>query len=198
MLCQACYRPARALLCERCRHLMRPAPDRILSGGVRLMAAFEHSGPARSLVHQLKYRGLTGYADLVTAVLAPLLPALPVVPVPRVWARQLKYGLDPAVVLAERIAKSKGVPVIKSLVAPIHTRRRAGGDHSRPVAPFRISRMPTTRFVLVDDVVTTGRTLEAAIGLLGPEKVALAVSANAAPPVSSLPAPIPRSLKHRQ
>jgi predicted amidophosphoribosyltransferase len=108
------------------------------------------------------------------------------VPVPRVWTRQLRYGLDPAVVLAERLGRLKGVPVIKSLVAPIYTRRRAGGDHSRPVAPFRISRMPGTGFMLVDDVVTTGRTLEAAIGLLGSEKVALAVSANAAPPVSSL------------
>ena len=168
---------------------MRPAPDRILSRGVRLMAAFEHSGPARALVHQLKYRGLTGYADLVAMMLAPSLPALPIVPVPRVWTRQLRYGLDPAVVLAESLGRSKGVPVIKSLVAPIYTRRRAGGDHTRPVAPFRIARMPASGFVLVDDVVTTGRTLEAAISLLGPDRVALAVSANAAPPVSSLLAP---------
>ena len=51
--------------------------------------------------------------------------------------------------------------------------------------------MPGTGFMLVDDVVTTGRTLEAAIGLLGPEKVALAVSANAALPVSSLLGPMP-------
>lgn len=191
MLCQACFRPARGLLCETCRHLMRPAPDRILAGGVRLVAAFEHSGPARALVHHLKYRGLTAYADLVALVLSPSLPALPIVPVPRVWTRQLRYGLDPAIVLAERLGRLKGVPVIKSLVAPIHTRRRAGGDHSRPIAPFRISRMPGTGFMLVDDVVTTGRTLEAAIGLLGPEKVALAVSANAAPPVSSLLGPGP-------
>lgn len=49
--------------------------------------------------------------------------------------------------------------------------------------------MPATGVVLVDDVVTTGRTLETAIALLGPEKVALAVSANAAPPVSSLLTP---------
>ena len=189
MLCQSCFRPTRFLICESCRHLIRPAPDRILTGGVRLVAAFEHSGPARALVHQLKYRGLTGYADLVALVLAPSIPALPLVPVPRVWTRQLRYGVDPAVVLAERLAKSKGVPVIKSLVPPIHTRRRAGGDHSRPVAPFRISGMQATGFVLVDDVVTTGRTLEAAITLLGPEGVALAVCANAAPPVSSLLAP---------
>jgi predicted amidophosphoribosyltransferase len=140
-------------------------------------------------VHQLKYRGLTGYADLVALVLAPKIPAVTVVPVPRVWTRQLKYGVDPAVVLAERIAKTMGVGVIKSLVSPIHTRRRAGGDHSKPVAPFRIAGTPAGRFVLVDDVVTTGRTLEAAISLLGPEVVAMAVCANAAPPVSSLLTP---------
>jgi len=177
------------MLCEKCRGLMRPAPDRVLVGGVRLVAAFEHSGPARALVHNLKYRGLTGYAYLVAAVLAPALPNLPIVPVPRVWARQLQYGLDPAVVLGERLARSIRVPVIKSLEAPIYTRRRAGGDHSRPVAPFRMTTVPASRVVLVDDVVTTGRTLEAAIAVLGAERVALAVCANAAPPVSSLLAP---------
>ncbi|HEY6628548.1 MAG TPA: phosphoribosyltransferase family protein [Acidimicrobiia bacterium] len=168
---------------------MRPAPDRVLSGGVRLVAAFEHSGPARALVHQLKYRGLTAYADVVAMVLEGIIPRLPIVPVPRVWSRQLQYGVDPAVVLAERLARSLRVPVIKSLSAPIHTRRRAGGDHSRPVAPFRMTEVIAGGVVLVDDVVTTGRTLEAAIGLLGAERVALAVCANAAPPVSSLPAP---------
>jgi hypoxanthine phosphoribosyltransferase len=93
------------------------------------------------------------------------------------------------VVLGERLARSIRVPVIKSLEAPIHTRRRAGGDHSRPVAPFRMTTVPASRVVLVDDVVTTGRTLEAAIAVLGAERVALAVCANAAPPVSSLLAP---------
>ncbi len=189
MLCQACFSATKGILCENCRGLMRPAPDRVLSGGVRLVAAFEHSGPARALVHQLKYRGLTGYADLVAMVLAPSLPALPIVPVPRVWARQLQYGLDPAVVLSGRLARSIRVPVIKSLSAPIHTRRRAGGDHSRPVAPFRLTTVPEGGVVLVDDVVTTGRTLEAAIELFGAERVALAVCANAAPQVSSLLAP---------
>jgi predicted amidophosphoribosyltransferase len=154
-----------------------------------LVAAFEHSGPARVLVHQLKYRGLTGYADVVAMILGPRLPELPIVPVPRVWSRQLQYGVDPAVVLAERLARSIRVPVIKSLSAPIHTRRRAGGDHSKPVAPLRMTRVPAGGVMLVDDVVTTGRTLEAAIGLLGAERVALAVCANAAPQVSSLPAP---------
>ncbi len=46
--------------------------------------------------------------------------------------------------------------------------------------------MPVSQVVLVDDVVTTGATLEMAIGVLGAERVALAVAANAAPPVSSL------------
>jgi predicted amidophosphoribosyltransferase len=173
---------------------MRPAPDRLLSGGVRLVAAFEHSGPARALVHQLKYRGLTAYADLVALVLAPVLPAIPIVPVPRVWTRQLQYGVDPAVVLAGRLARLMRVPVIKSLAAPIHTRRRAGGDHSRPVAPFRVTKVPTSGVVLVDDVVTTGRTLEAAIELVGAERVVLAVCANAASPVSSLLAPKSRQI----
>ncbi len=46
--------------------------------------------------------------------------------------------------------------------------------------------MPEGPVVLVDDVVTTGATLEAAVAALGAGRVALAAVANAAPAVSSL------------
>jgi predicted amidophosphoribosyltransferase len=52
--------------------------------------------------------------------------------------------------------------------------------------PFHLRVMPESPIVLVDDVVTTGATLEMAIGILGAGRVALAVAANAAPAVSSL------------
>ena len=104
MLCQVCHLPARRFLCERCRNGLRPAPERLLDGGIRVVAAFEHSGVARDLVLGLKYRGLTAFAELVAETLASRVPALPIVPVPRTWSRQMRYGVDPAREIAIRLA----------------------------------------------------------------------------------------------
>ena len=69
---------------------------------------------------------------------------------------------------------------------PIHSHRRAGGDHRRPVVPFRSTDQAQGTVVLVDDVFTTGATMTAAIRAVGPENVRAAVVANVVPEVSSL------------
>ena len=61
-----------------------------------MVPAFEHEGAARDLVHALKYRGLTVFAEMVTDALVDRVPPLPVVPVPRAWSRQIVFGVDPA------------------------------------------------------------------------------------------------------
>lgn len=187
MLCQACHGfSRRRILCEVCRRRVRPAPDRLLSGGVRVIAAFEHSGPARVLAHHLKYRGLEGYAGIVADVLASRIPKAPLVPIPRARSRVIRYGVDPAVVLARCLSERTGAPIHRLLAPSIHTRRRAGGDHRRPVGPLRIVKSPLECVTLVDDVLTTGATLEAAIAVIGPGHIRAAVVANAVPEVSSL------------
>jgi predicted amidophosphoribosyltransferase len=147
---------------------------------VRLVAAFEHVGPAKDLIYGLKYRGLVRYADLVVETVAGRVPCLPVVPVPRAWTRQLRYGIDPAREIALRLARALGAPMVELLAPPIHTRRRAGGDHTRPVSLFASRGPVPDRFVLVDDVVTTGATVRSASNSLQMERLALVVAANAA------------------
>ncbi len=166
---------------------MRPAPDRLLPGGVRLVAAFRHEGAAKKLVHQLKYQGMTSFATLTAEVLAPRLTPLPLVPVPRSWSRRLKYGVDPARLIAQRLSSLLEVPVIDALQAPLHAPRRAGRDHSRPVAPYRVRVFPPSPVWIVDDVVTTGSTVLAAIAALGPGNVRGVVSANVVENVTSVP-----------
>lgn len=179
MLCLVCHRPGRSALCLQCRASLRPAPDRVLAGGVRLISGFDHMGPAKTLVHHLKYRGITSYADLVAGVLAPRTPLLPLVPIPRALTRRVKYGIDPGRILAAKLSALTGAPVAPLLGAPLHSRRRAGGDHRRPVGPFRVHGPLPPAVVLVDDVVTTGATLEAAIESLGSDRVRMAIAANA-------------------
>lgn len=185
MLCQACHSPARGFLCARCRNGLRPAPERILAGGTRLVAAFVHEGVARELVHGLKYRGVTSFADLVVEMIAARVPRFPVVPVPRTWSRQLRYGIDPAREIGLRLARAKDVPLLDLLSAPLHSRQRAGGDHNRPPPSLEAARARSGPVVLVDDVVTTGATIRSAIQALGSERIALVLAANLADTVSS-------------
>ena len=186
MLCLVCFVADSRGLCSGCRAEMRPAPDRIIQGGIRLVSAFEHTGPARTLVHHLKYRGLTRYADLVARILAPEVPDLPIVAIPRAWSRFVRYGVDPAAELAARVAAIKGVPHLRLFNRPWHSPRRAGGDHSLPPPEFRLSQRPPSQVVLVDDVVTTGATLGAVANIIGSDRVLMALAANAASTVSTL------------
>jgi predicted amidophosphoribosyltransferase len=199
MLCQACHRfHSGHLICARCRQQIRLASDRLLPGGVRLVAAFEHSGPAKTLIHHFKYRGLAGYADLAASVLAERLPQLPLVPVPRARTRRIRYGIDPARALADRLAHHLGVPVLSLLQPPLHRQRRAGGDHSRGVTGFRLRHTPEGPVLVVDDVVTTGATMLSAITSIGENHVRAAVAANAVPGSTSLLATKPSALIAQQ
>ena len=186
MICQACHRTTAGVLCRACRGRLRPASDRILDSGIRLIAAYEHVGPARTLVHQLKYRGILDFVALVAEELVERIPPVPLVPVPRALSRRIRYGVDPAQMLAQRLSFLSGLPVVDALWPPVHSVRRAGGDHSRPAGRFAIRRQPDRPIQIVDDVVTTGRTLASAADALGENRVIAAVVANATDPVSSL------------
>ena len=180
MLCQTCYLPGTDwMVCQDCRRSMRRAPDRILRGGVPVLAAFEHSGAARLLAHHLKYRGLSGYATLVAATLAPRVPEGPLVPVSRALSRRLRYGTDPSSMIASELSRLTGSPIVHLFKTVGHSRRRAGGDH-HVAAPIPVVRKRTLeKVVLVDDVMTTGATLEAAVSAIGVRQVRAAVVANA-------------------
>ncbi len=143
-----------------------------------MATAFEHTGLAADLMHGLKYRGVTGYARVVADELGPRLPQLPLVPVPRVWTRYLRYGVDPSAELAVSLGRSMGSPVWPLLSRPLHTARRAGHNISRGAPAFALRRQVPTPVILVDDVVTTGVTLRAAVNALGRPNVGMVVAAN--------------------
>lgn len=178
MVCLGCQKVSAAVLCPVCTRSLRPAPDRILPGGIPLIAGFEHLGSAKTLIHHLKYRGVPVFAEIVADAVAGRLPNAPLVPVPRALSRRMKYGVDPARVLAFALGRRLGVPVVDALVAPVHTPRRAGGDHSTRVAPFKTRWVLRSPVIVVDDVLTTGSTVIAAVEAIGPQWVAAVATAN--------------------
>jgi predicted amidophosphoribosyltransferase len=186
MICLACHRATRGSLCDVCVRSLVPAPDRLLPGGVRVVASFAHEGAARRLVHLLKYRGVVGYADVVAEMLADRLPDLPLAPIPRAWSRRLRYGVDQAEILALALSRRTGAPLTRALSPPWHAMRRAGGDHGRAVTAFGVRHFDAPEVVLVDDVVTTGATVLAATRALGVDRVRMVAAANTVLGVSSL------------
>lgn len=135
-------------------------------------------------MHLLKYRGVLVYADVVAEALVDRLPALPLVPVPRALSRKVRYGVDPAQQIAKAVSRLNGAPCLEALARPLHTPRRAGRDHHRNVPKFTLARPLPPAVVVVDDVVTTGATVAAAVTALGLGSVRLVAAANT---VSSMP-----------
>lgn len=170
---------------------MRRARDRQIDGHLRAVAAFEHNGVAARLVHALKYSGLDVLVPLAVEVLEPRAPAGSIfVPVPRAWSRLVRYGVDPARLIAAELARRTNGQVVHGLRREIHTPRRAGSNRDQVKWVFRPRLRLKRDYVLVDDVLTTGRTALAAAQALLPARAEFVMTATSAHQVSSLFVPV--------
>jgi predicted amidophosphoribosyltransferase len=181
MICLACRRGAGGRLCRECGDGLRPVPDQLLDGGLRVTSAYLHRGPARLLVHNLKYRGIEGAGRILAEAMADLIPpSATLVPIPRVVWRELRHGIDPAAVLASQLARLTGGRRRDLLAPPMFGSSQAKSSRDRRRPPmFRAMDSPEGPFVLVDDVVTTGGTALNAWRALG-RRPALILSATSA------------------
>lgn len=134
----------------------------------RAWAPLAHSGPARRLVHALKFDGALPVAGVMAAQLAAGLPrelrGRPIVPVPPQPLRRRRRGFDAVEVMAVRLARRTGAPVISCLArtdrSARHTRRGRRARAEQAVGIVTTGPVPP-EVILLDDVHTTGATLEA-------------------------------------
>lgn len=139
----------------------------------------EHDGAARTLVRRLKYEGVAAVAHLVAPGLARLVPAAGtcLVPVPRTPIRRIRYGVDPAATLAAALSLHSGLPVVHALAPPLWHPPNAGSARRERRPPRLTARRVVHGAVLVDDVSTTGATLDAAAEAVGFVHGALTITA---------------------
>mgnify|MGYP001828701628 FL=1 len=170
MFCLACTVPCREDLCGPCRLRLRAASEVTVGLGLTGVAGFVHEGPARRLVHALKYRAVVAAAGPLADAMADRLPTTTtaLVPIPRARFRRFRYGVDPAALLATLVASRTGLAVIDGLTSPWWWRRHAGRARSeRSSVSFVASGAMVPRgAALVDDVLTTGATARAAASAL--------------------------------
>ncbi len=182
--CAGCGEVSAAALCERCVEALaaEPIPATRTAAHGRLLAAFPHGGVARRAIHAGKYRGHQAAIRLLAAVaaerLAPALSGTPapaaVVPVPLGPRRRRSRGYNQAEVAARALAGLPTAGPLRPLLARTRdTPAQVGRDRRARLAnlegAFRWvgERLPSGSTAwLVDDVLTTGATLEAAAAAL--------------------------------
>jgi ComF family protein len=174
-LCGECARALPWLPKRTCPRCGLPSHRRACPAGraafARAWAPLAYDGVARELVAALKFRGALPVAALMAAHMAANLPAElrsgagALVPVPAQPARARRRGFDGAGVLASELAGRLRLPEHACLRRRDRERRQVGASRSQRRRAgrmwFELRAPPPGRALLVDDVHTTGATLDA-------------------------------------
>lgn len=144
-----------------------PSLDRLVAG-----ASYGSSPLLREAIRRFKYRRIAMYSEVLGEAIAetshfiPEWPPAVVCPVPLHWTRQFLRGFNQAAILADAVSSARGWPVRSLLI-----RTRATGSQARRSDVDRRTALQRaftfhgdvvpSRVILVDDVCTTGATLEA-------------------------------------
>jgi ComF family protein len=168
--CDRCWMPVRAgAFCRRCTD----EPPSYTS----IRAPFIMEDGARRLAHELKYEGLTSLAEPMARLMAPRIDPASlevVVPVPLHPSRERSRGYNQAAELARHFAAVASIRCepralrrvrnTEPLAKTMHREERRAIVAGAFAA--RAERVDGLRVLLVDDVVTTGATLDACAAAL--------------------------------
>lgn len=186
-ICPRCWRDLRFIRPPLCDRLGIPLPydagDQPVSSMAlkhpplydRARAALAFDGLVRNLVHAFKYADRHEAVPLFTrwmddAGRALIAEADMIAPVPLHPWRLLRRRFNQSAVLAGRLARAHGKPMALDLKRVRHTKQQVGlafGERRSNVAgafqvrPKRRAALAGKRVLLVDDVITTGATVEA-------------------------------------
>ena len=182
--CPGCGLEGRTL-CERCRRVMARRMSEPAGAPLGLavdlpfgLAQLEwccaYTGPARAALHRLKYDGELRLVEPLGDLMAERWRRSGIggdwlVPVPVHAQRRRERGFDQAELLARAVGRRLGMPVVQALERAEQTAaqhrlgrraRSANVGQAFKAAPASRGRLRGRWMIVVDDVVTTGATLE--------------------------------------
>ena len=185
LYCANCRRRTRRLqepTCDRCGAEVEHARAACLCGArlrtlTRLRSAAVYEGPLEKALHRFKYEGRRPLRQPLALLLAEHLAVEGVAAEAVTWvplhpARQRRRGYNQAELLGRELARLCGLPTVADLVRLRDTPPQVGLDRLRRQANvagafgWEGPELHRRSLLLVDDVATTGATLEACAAAL--------------------------------
>ncbi len=183
ILCDWCLPDAIQPIPERCYRCKQFSPDSQVCSRCRRTSRLAHvwvrgnyDGLAKKLVYKLKYERASATARPMAKLMTEIVPWLNtdtlVVHIPTATSRRRLRGYDHAELIAKEIARERGL-AHASLLARQGQSRQVGARRNERLKQLQesfyvrnLARLNKASILLVDDIVTTGGTLEAAASVL--------------------------------
>ena len=170
-VCLRCGKPGKHPLCTSCNEEMVPNPQSIAVSNFNLTTIYPYHGAGRDVMHLFKFDGYDCFAKPLAEVASNYLfnmkPRV-LVPIPAHFLRIRQRGFNQSAMIGWHLAKFLGWKYNGQLVRRVKNTKpqfnldidERMSNIENSMAPYPFTKInPKLKYMIVDDIVTTGATL---------------------------------------